>query len=46
MLATIATYWFVSLPGVVTGVVLLKLYKQARDLKQSKKRVRIPVEKR
>jgi hypothetical protein len=39
MLATIASYWFVSLPGVLTGLLLLKLFKQARESKQSKARV-------
>ncbi len=46
MLSTIAAYWFVSLPGVVTGVVLLKMFKQAHDLKQSKKLVRATAKKR
>jgi len=46
MLATIASYWFVSLPGVLTGLVLLKVFKQAREKLQSKERVRATVRKR
>jgi hypothetical protein len=46
MLATIASYWFVSLPGVVTGLLLLKLFKQAREKQQSRERVRAAARKR
>lgn len=46
MLATIASYWFVTLPGVLTGLVLLKLFKQARESKQSEKRVHATAKKR
>ena len=46
MLATIASYWFVTLPGLLTGLILLKLFKQARETKQSKERVRATVRKR
>jgi len=46
MLANIASYWFVSLPGVLTGLILLKLFKQARELKQSRERVHATIRKR
>ena len=46
MLATIATYWFLSLPGVLTGLLLMKWFKQARESKQSSERVRATVKKR
>jgi hypothetical protein len=46
MLATIASYWFVSLPGVLTGLLLLKLFKQASEKKQSQRRVRATIRKR
>jgi hypothetical protein len=46
MLATIASYWFVSLPGVLTGLLLLKLFKQAGESKQSRARVRAVPRKR
>ena len=46
MLATIASYWFVTLPGLLTGLLLLKLFKQARETKQSEKRARATVRKR
>lgn len=40
MIATIVSYWFVSLPGVLTGLLLLKLFKDARDAKQAKAQTR------
>ena len=43
MLANIATYWFISLPGVLTGLLLLRLLKQARESMQSKTRVPAPI---
>ena len=46
MLANIASYWFISLPGVLTGLLLLKLLKQARESMQSKERVRVPIRNR
>lgn len=46
MLASIASYWFVTLPGVITGLLLLKLYKQTRESKQSERRVRATARKR
>lgn len=46
MLANIASYWFVSLPGVLTGLLLLKLFKQAREKNQSQRRVRATMRKR
>jgi len=39
MLAFIASYWFVTLPGVLTGLFLLKAFNKARAEKESKKRV-------
>ena len=46
MLANIASYWFVSLPGVLTGLLLLRLLKKARESMQSKERVRATIRKR
>lgn len=46
MLANIASYWFVSLPSVLTGLLLLKLFKQAREKNQSQRRVRATMRKR
>jgi hypothetical protein len=46
MLANIASYWFVSLPGVLTGLLLLRLLKQAHEKMQSKERVRATIRKR
>jgi hypothetical protein len=46
MLATIASYWFVTLPGLLTGLLLLKLFKQARETKRSEERVRATIKKR
>lgn len=39
MLAYIASYWFVTLPGVLTGLFLIRAYTKARAEKKSKKRV-------
>ena len=46
MLAYIASYWFVSLPGVLTGLLLLKLFKQAQEKKQIRERVPATMRKR
>ena len=46
MLANIASYWFVSLPGVLTGLLLLRFLKQVRESMQSKERVRATIRKR
>ncbi len=46
MLATIASYWFVSLPGVLTGLLLLKLFRQVRESKQTGEPVRATAKKR
>jgi hypothetical protein len=46
MLATIASYWFVTLPGVVTGLLLLHKFKQVRESKQSERRVGARAEQR
>lgn len=46
MIATIVSYWFVSLPGVVTGVVLLKLFNDARKAKQAKAQTKAVARKR
>ena len=46
MLANIVSYWFVSLPGVLTGLLLLRLLKQVRESMQSKERVRATIRKR
>ncbi len=39
MLATLVSYWFVSLPGVMTGLLLLQWFKRAHESKQAKERV-------
>ena len=39
MLVNIVSYWFVSLPAVITGLLLMKLFKEAIETKQSEKRV-------
>jgi hypothetical protein len=46
MLANIASYWFVSLPGLLTGLLLLRLLKQARESMQSKEPVRATIRRR
>ena len=46
MIATIVSYWFVSLPGVLTGLLLLKLFKDARDAKQAEAQARAVAKKR
>lgn len=46
MLAQIASYWFVTLPGVITGLLLLRVFKQKRESKQSARRVRATARKR
>lgn len=46
MLATIASYWFVTLPGVVTGLLLLRKFKHVLESKQSERRVGAPAKKR
>ncbi len=45
MLANIASYWFVSLPGVLTGLLLLKLFIKAHESKQSRERIRATIRK-
>ena len=46
MLANIASYWFVSLPGVLTGLLLLRLLIKTRKSMESRKQVRASVGKR
>ena len=46
MLATLASYWFVSLPSVVTGLLLLQWFKHARQSQQAKERVRATIRKK
>jgi hypothetical protein len=40
MLATLVFYWFLSLPGVITGLLLLQWFKRAHESEQAKERVR------
>ena len=46
MLAEITSYWFVSLPGVLTGLYLLRLYKKALEAKKSQEPVPATIEQR
>jgi len=46
MLAFITSYWFVTLPGVLTGLYLLKTFSNARVKKESKKRIPVNVRNR
>lgn len=46
MLAFITSYWFVTLPGVLTGLFLLRAFNKARAEQLSKKRVRVSSRKR
>ncbi len=46
MLAYIASYWFVTLPSVLTGLFLMRVYTKARAEKESKKRVPVSIRKR
>ncbi len=44
MLAFVSSYWFITLPSVVTGLYLLRRLSKLQEEKQNKKRVRVPVE--
>jgi hypothetical protein len=46
MLAFISSYWFVTLPGVLTGLFLLRAFSKALAEKESKKRVPVTIRKR
>ena len=46
MLAFISSYWFVTLPGVLTGLFLLKAFNKARKEQESRKRVPATVRKK
>ncbi|MDX1412579.1 MAG: hypothetical protein R3293_00200 [Candidatus Promineifilaceae bacterium] len=46
MLALITSYWFVTLPGVLTGIILLKAFSKAHAEKEAKKRVPATIRKR
>ena len=45
MLAFVSSYWFITLPGVFTGLYFLRRFTKLQEEKQAKKqRVRVPVE--
>jgi hypothetical protein len=46
MLAFIASYWVVALPGVLTGLYLLRAFNKARADENSKKRAPVIIRKR
>lgn len=46
MLAFITSYWFVALPGVLTGLYLLKVLNKAREENASKGSVPVTIDRR
>lgn len=45
MLAFITSYWFVTLPGVVTGLYLLRILKKTQEAKTTGERVPVAIQK-
>ncbi len=45
MLAYITSYWFVTLPAVLTGFYLLRVLKRAQEAQTTTERVPVTVEK-
>lgn len=43
MLTYITSYWFVTLPGVLTGLFLIRAFAKAQDEKESKRRVPVSI---
>lgn len=43
MLAFVTNYWFVTLPTVFTGFILLRVLKQAREEMAARARVPAPI---
>lgn len=43
MIEFLTNYWFAVLPTALTGVVLLRVMKKARDEKMSKEKALVPV---
>lgn len=39
MLAFITSYWFMTLPGVLTGLYLLRVFKKAQEDRVARERV-------
>ncbi len=46
MLETITSYWFVTLPAVVTAFYLVRIAKRAQDAKKQAAKERVPVTRR
>lgn len=47
MLAFIISYWFITLPTIVTGAYLLRIWKKAiKEKEQQTRKARVPVRSR
>lgn len=46
MAAFITSYWFLTLPGVLTGLYLLRILKQTQEAKEKKEKIPATIVKR
>ena len=46
MVTFITSYWFLTLPGVLTGLYLLRVLQRAQEAKQKKEKVPVTIVKR